>query len=338
MSGIQVSARLEAASDLALIEEFIAQAEVGETTRKKYRSQLGEFRAWLVHPRNERGGAASLLNAGRADVVRFAAYLAEGDRFASTGHRKVKLGAVSPSTRKSYFASLRNFYRYLMTIDLVAWDPTEGVKRPTVKVQPGLRLTAEELRQLLAVPGKPRERIQAFLLAYTAARVNELRGLRWKDVNFQEGTLMLHGKGDKYRVISIHPRLMPELRRWYLGQEVDAMKYPKMLAARSDEQTNYVLMTRNGGPVAINAIAQQLKIRAERAGLYVLNPSNPRNGRSRVSPHALRRTFATLLLNDGHHLDAVADVLGHVNLDTTRKHYAFTSSERMRATVEGFTF
>lgn len=337
MTVIQVSPRLEAASDIALIEEFIAQAEVGKTTRTKYRSQLGEFRAWLTHPRGGGAGAVSLTDARRADVVRFASYLIEGDRFASTGHHKVKLGAASPSTRKSFLASLRNFYRYLMSIDLVEGDPTEGVKRPTVKVQPGLRLTADELRRLLAVPGKPRERIQAFLLAYTAARVNEIRGLRWKDVSFQEGALLLHGKGDTYRVISIHPRLMPELRRWYLGQEVQAQKYPKMMEARANEETNYVLMTRNGRPPQSNGINQQLKNRAVAAGLHVLEPSSRGCGRSRISPHALRRTFATLLLNDGHHLDAVADVLGHVNLDTTRKHYAFSSSERVRATVEGFS-
>jgi integrase len=148
---------------------------------------------------------------------------------------------------------------------------------------------------------------------------------------------MLHGKGDKHRVISIHPRLMPELRRWYLGQEIDAIKHPKMTEARSNEETNFVLMTRNGNPPRSNGIAQQLKNRAVKAGLHVLEPSKRGNGRSRITPHSLRRTFATLLLNDGHHLDAVADVLGHVNLDTTRKHYAFSSSERMRATVEGFT-
>ncbi len=338
MSVIEVNQRLEAASDIALIKEFVAQAEVGETTRVKYRAQLREFRTWLLHPRSHREGVASLVDAKRSDVVRFAAYLSDGDRFAARNHHSVKVGALSPGTRKSFLASLRNFYRYLMTIDLVAVDPTEGVKRPSVKVQPGLRLTADELRRLLAVPGKPRERIQAFLLAYTAARVNEIRRLRWKDVNFQEGALMLHGKGDKFRVISIHPRLMPELRRWYLAQEEHAAKYPMMLEARANEETNFVLMTRYGKPPQCNGINQQLKNRAVAAGLFVLEPSSRGCGRSRITPHALRRTFATLLLNDGHHLDAVADVLGHANLDTTRHHYAFSSSERVRATVEGFHY
>lgn len=123
---------------------------------------------------------------------------------------------------------------------------------------------------------------------------------------------------------------MPELRRWYLHQEADALKHPMMMEARANEDTNFVLMTRNGNPPRSSGIAQQLKNRRVAAGLHVLEPSKRGCGRSRITPHALRRTFATLLLNDGHHFDAVADVLGHVNLDTTRKHYAFSSSERVR--------
>lgn len=59
--------------------------------------------------------------------------------------------------------------------------------------------------------------------------------------------------------------------------------------------------------------------------------------RSQVSPHVLRRTFATLQLNDGQPLDAVADVLGHESVDTTRKHYAFSSNERRRATIMSYS-
>jgi hypothetical protein len=54
---------------------------------------------------------------------------------------------------------------------------------------------------------------------------------------------------------------------------------------------------------------------------------------SAVSPHALRRTFATILLDQGHHIDAIADVLGHASIDATRQHYAFASTARRRATI-----
>jgi len=96
-----------------------------------------------------------------------------------------------------------------------------------------------------------------------------------------------------------------------------------------------VLLSRTGRQLAPGAIAKQLKRRAARAGLYELEGKH-REHRSRVSPHALRRTFATLLLNDGHHLDAVADVLGHSSVDTTRNHYAFSSNARRRRTIEAF--
>ncbi len=78
-----------------------------------------------------------------------------------------------------------------------------------------------------------------------------------------------------------------------------------------------------------------VKRRATRAGLYVEEPMHG-ECRSRVSPHVLRRTFATLQLNDGQPLDAVADVLGHESVDT-REHYAFSSNERRRATIMSYS-
>lgn len=324
-----------AATDIALIEEFCAQAEVAALTRVKYRTQLEEFREWLAHPRTPRRDVSpSMCDASRPDVVRFMAYLVGGERYAARRCGCTK-DALSPSTRKSFLASLHNFYTYLVAVELVQRDPTAGVPRPKVTTKPGMRLTVEELRRLLAAPGSPRDRVQVYLLAFTAARLAEIRGLRWKDINFVEGTITLHGKGDKYRIISIHPRLMPELRRWYLKQDDCALRYPAMLEAKADPDTDFVLMTSNGRPMPTNGISKQLKARAVRAGLHVLEPRHG-DHRSRISPHALRRTFATLLLNDGHHLDAVADVLGHASVDTTRNHYAFSSNERRRATIDGF--
>lgn len=323
------------AHDAALIAEFIAQADVVGSTKVGYKARLGEFRSWLAHPRTRRpGGPGTLLDATRGDVARFMAYLLSGDRYAvPVKARLVQVPAAS--TRKSFLASLHTFYRYLICVELVDIDPTVGVDRPKVKIKPGLHLTAEEMRRLLAEPGSPRDRIQVYLLAFTAARMNEIRCLRWRDVNLSESVLTLHGKGDKYRMIDIHPRLLPELRRWKLRQDVLAERDPLIRAARSNPETDFVLLTAKGKQLAQTAIYKQLMRRASRAGLYPLEKKH-REHRSAVSPHALRRTFATLLLNDGHHIDAVADVLGHSSIDTTRKHYAFASDERRRATIEAF--
>lgn len=128
---------------------------------------------------------------------------------------------------------------------------------------------------------------------------------------------------------------MVELRRWWIHQEIEVQRSEAIARARANPDTDFVLLTRTGRQIPSTAIAKQLKRRACLAGLHVLEPAH-REYRSRVSPHALRRSFATYLLNEGHGIDSVADVLGHASIDTTRRHYAFSSSERRRATVRGF--
>ncbi len=321
--------------DDELIAEFVAQADVAETTRVAYRTHLREFAAWLVHPRTTRTtGAGSLIDARRADVARFMAYLQSGDRYAAAkSPRLAKL--PSASTRKSFLASVRRFYRYLLSVELVESDPTYAIDRPKVRTRPGLTLTAEQLRALLDAPGAPRDRVQVYLLVYTAARMNEIRTLRWQEVDLDGRVMRLHGKGDKYRTIDIHPRLAPELRRYRIWQDEQAERNPAIREALARPETNFVLLTRNGRQLGDTAIYKQLMRRACLAGLFPLGKKH-REHRSQVTPHALRRTFATLLLNDGHHIDAVADVLGHESIDTTRRHYAFSSSERRKATIESF--
>jgi site-specific recombinase XerD len=314
---------------LGLIEEFVAQAEVSAVTCHKYRVHLTEYARWLAQVVER-----PMTEATPGDVRRFMAYLKGGDRFAAKCHHRVS-GDLSASARKNMLSSIHSFYRFLVAVEVIRVDPSAAVKPPRVTIKPGLHLTAQEVRALLDAPGDPRERIVTFLLVYTGARQNELRWLLWKDVDLQARTITVRGKGDKFRVIDIHPALMVELRRWWLYQDENQYRYAGLREALVDPERAYVLITRHGNPLAKTVIARHVKARAARIGL------RPRRGgckydRSEVSPHALRRSFATLLLNDGHHIDAVADVLGHVSIDTTRKHYAFASNARRRATIEAF--
>ncbi len=318
-------------ANASYIEEFIAQVECSASTLQKYPTHLYEFERWLRHTK---GDDALLVDVRTADVSRFMAYLKMEQRFCAA-YASANPKPLSAPTRKTYLASLASFYRYLVAIEIVGADPTARVEKPRVKYKPGLRLTKEQLRTLLAASGSPRCNIQTYLLAYTGARARELRFLKWQEVDFQHRTIGLMGKGDKYRVIDIHPRLFSELKRWYLYHEEQADRYPKMREAKENPGTDWVLMTRNGLPVSHATIGKQLKRRAARANLFP-HSTNDLENVSAITPHALRRTFGSILLNDGHHLDAVADVLGHSSLETTRKHYAFSSTERRRATVHGF--
>jgi len=317
----------------ALIAEFIAQADVSQHTKVKYRAHLNEFHAWLnhaeLHP--DTPAPTRLVDVTAMQAHRFMAYLRQLDRPTSPTSGV----ALAGGTRKNYLASLRSLYGFLLDVGLVDIDPTSRIRRPASAVTQGLHLSPEELRRLLDVRSSPRSRIQTYLLAYTAARSGELRRLRWHDIDFVQRSIRLHGKRDKTRVVAIHPRLMSELRRWFLHQEAESERHEAVRIARANPDTDYVLLTRSGKPLSATSIYKQLNRRAVAAGLHVLEPAHG-ECRSRVSPHALRRTFATLLLNDGQPLDAVADILGHASVDTTRRHYAFASSARQRATVEAF--
>jgi site-specific recombinase XerD len=315
------------AANQRLIAEFVAQADVTDSTRAKYRAHLGELARWLA---SESGVGFEQVSS--IDLVRFMAYLRSGDRFAAPKHHRV-IGELSASARKNVIASIHSFYRYLVLVGIVAVDPSASIKPPRVAHRSGLVLDVDEVRALLeARGGTPRERIQTYLLAYTAARSHELRQLRWSDIDMATATMTLLGKGGKRRVIDVHPVLMGELRRWYICQSDEAARNAALRSAKSDPATDFVLLTRTGRQVAKTVIAEQLKRRAIRAGVRV-RPTPSGTIATNVSPHAMRRTFATILLDEGHHIDAIADVLGHSSIDTTRKHYAFASNARRRATI-----
>jgi site-specific recombinase XerD len=314
-------------TDRDLVDEFASQAEGADTTIRNYRAHLSEYTDWLDC------NGSSLCAATPGDVHRFMSYLRTPERASSS--RLVRGPELSPSTRKQFLAALRSFYRYAVIVGLVQVDPSAAIRAPRVKTRPGMHLTPSEIRRLLDADGSPRDRIQTYLLAYTAARVGELRELRWSDVDFPNGILRVRGKGDKTRFIDIHPALMVELRNWWMHMDASAKRSAAISRARENPDTDFVLLTRTGRQLADTAIYKQLMRRASLAGLHALEPAH-REYRSKVTPHSLRRSFATYLLNDGVPIDAVADVLGHSSIDTTRRHYAFSSSERRRDAVRGF--
>ncbi len=314
-------------TDDDLIDEYVGQAELSPATLHSYRAHQRNFAGWLA------AHGTSLRTATAGDVHRFMSYLRSPDR--ALQYQRTRGDELSPATRKIALASLRALYRYLFIVELVTSDPTAMIRAPRVTQTPGIYLTPEELNQLLNAPGSARERIQTYLLAYTAARSGELRSLRWSDVDFDNAVLRIHGKGSKVRFVDIHPKLIVELRHWWIHQLSEAERTPALRDARHDPNTDFVLLTRTGRQLSDTAIYKQLKRRACAAGLHVQDSAH-REHRSLVSPHALRRTFATYLLNEGHPIDAVADVLGHDSTDTTRRHYAFSSSDRRRSTIRGF--
>lgn len=329
------AAALEALTDNGvLIAEFGATCGNAKTTRHKYERCVAEFAEFIGcwH-------TSTLVQAHRRDVVRFLAWL-DGDarmmHHSLRGH--VPRRNLSASSRKGYLSAIRAFYHYCLEMEYVEHDPTAGIRAPHVEHKPGLTLTAEELQLFLDAPGSERDRIQAYLLVFTAQRVGALRELRWGDVNWEQREMTFRGKGGKVNVLPIHDELLGVLSRWRRVLIDEAQKNPLIAAALYNEDTAHVLLTRRGRAVTVQTLGKQAKWRAARSGVRLHAAKDAsRENKSQVHPHAFRRSWATLQRRRGVALEDIADVLAHSSTDTTRTHYAFPPSEAKRKTVKSFT-
>ena len=208
---------------------------------------------------------------------------------------------LTPSTIRRRFSALRGFYAYMMERGLISWDPTEDVDTPkTWKLLPHV-LDLSEVERLLESPPSQtplglRDRTMLEVLYATGVRVSELVGLRLMDVNLEEGLVRIQGKGQKERVVP-------------MGQEaIDWLK--KYLQIRSDmdkKGSPYLFLTTRGGPMTRQRFWQLVKGYARAVGIT-----------KKISPHTLRHSFATHLLERGADLRAVQELLGHADLSTTQ--------------------
>jgi integrase len=242
----------------------------------------------------------------------------------------------SPSSIKGALSAVRFLYHHFISEDdLPDIDPTRGVKAPKVTPAPQWTPSEAQVKALLAAPGRPTDKLLAYWLYYAPSRVGPLPEARWQDIDLDNKTWTLIGKGGKPDQFRLHDdlvRVFKEYRAWVIER---AAKNEKVAAALSDPETAFVLMTRNGRPFADQQIAKMLKRRAVRGGVAVISCKPDRNncdGRtSKISPHALRRAWATHALNDPEDpvpLDVVSEVLRHADPSTTRRHYAPTKPKR----------
>lgn len=251
---------------------------------------------------------------------------------------------LNPKTIKAHLSAITSFYRWLAykDADHAPANPATDIIRPRVTQQRGDTLTKDELFDLLHTITTPRDHIQTWLLAYTAARAGEIRNLRWRDIDFTNGLIHIDGKGNKLRTIPLHDALAPELQKWMNQQRAAAKGNTKLAAALNDPRTAFVLLTKNGTQIAEPELWRCLKARAAKAKIMLINDGKRyANGqlapnRSAITPHMLRRTMATTLLRSGIELDAVADILGHKSVDTTRTHYAFSSTRRTTQAINAY--
>jgi integrase/recombinase XerD len=283
-----------------------------------FKRLLPDYLATLVV---ERGLSSNSVDAYRRDLESFGRWLAAREIHAAAcerAHLRRYItdlrgrGLAARSAARS-LAALRGLFRYLLERGVITQDPTLELESPKLMRALPHFLSADEVDALLAAPdvGKPlgiRDRAMLETLYATGVRVSELVSLTVGQLRLDPGFVRVWGKGDKERIVPVGS----QARAW-LARYLEHVR--PTLDTRRDE---HVFLTVRGGGMTRQSFWHLVKCYGRKAGIT-----------ASVSPHVLRHSFATHLLEHGADLRAVQAMLGHADISTTEI-YTHITRERLR--------
>lgn len=275
------------------LDHLAVERGLSDNTMKSYRRDLRRYLNFLDHR-----GITELDAIDEQVVSDFLMHLREGDQ----DHQP--LAATSASRT---IVAVRGFHKFAVRDDLASVDPSRGVKPPAAAKRLPKALSLDEVTRLLEAasvhdtPLALRDRALLEVLYGTGARISEAVGLDVDDIDLQDedATVLLHGKGNKQRVVPVG-RFAREALSAYLTRGRPA------LATGATSQGAMFLNAR-GGRLSRQSAWTVITTTADRAGIT-----------KEVSPHTLRHCFATHLLEGGADVRVVQELLGHASVTTTQ--------------------
>lgn len=208
---------------------------------------------------------------------------------------------ATPKTKAHYLSVFNSFYNYMIFNEKLSANPCSGIRSPKLEKKLPNYLTGEEIDKLLDIklikPIDYRNKAMLEVLFATGTRISELINLKLNQIDFDECIIRVLGKGKKDRIIPIGNTALE-----YLALYINEYR-PFILKTRVSE---YVFVNKNGTKMSRQGFFKILKKLVASSGIE-----------KEVSPHTLRHSFATYLLNNGADLRVIQELLGHENLVTT---------------------
>jgi integrase/recombinase XerD len=279
--------------------------------------------SFLTHVKVEKGLSSNTVSAYRRDLVKF-------DRFAQK--RKLSLERVTRDDLVDFLAglyrmnlesrtvarhlvTLRNFFRFAQMQELISTDPSINLESPKIRRSLPGYLRLEEVERLLEQTDSTtalglRDRAMLEVLYSTGLRVSELIGLRVSDLDSKVGCVRCIGKGDKERIVPVGRKALSMVEKYLRAAR------PQLLGKLRGSPTLFV--NRRGVSLSRVGVWKILSAYGRRAGLRVS-----------LTPHMLRHSFATHLLERGADLRSVQLMLGHADISTTQI-YTHVVEERLK--------
>ena len=287
------------------------EKNVSAHTLRNYLSDLMQFFAFIEKPTAQ--AEVHSIVVSQIDHHRIHAYL-------SMLHRQNKKSSIG---RK--LASIKSFFRFLLREGELERDPTVLIGTPKKEQPLPTHLPVDDMFRLLETPDNDfpsgvRDRAILEVLYSCGLRVSELVGLNWEDVDANLEVVRAKGKGNKERIVPIGRKALEALALYrQILPDLIAPKRRQAILADGLGATAPVFLNSRGGRLTTRSVARLVGGHARDCGIAV-----------RTSPHALRHTFATHLLDAGADLRAIQELLGHSSLSTTQKYTHINLDHLMR--------
>jgi len=281
--------------------------------------------SFLTHAKVEKGLSVNTISAYQRDLLKF-------EDFAKK--RKLTVETVSADDLVDFLAglyrqklesrtvarhlvTLRNFFRFAQTQELITADPSINLESPKIRRHLPGYLRLEEVEKLLAQPDAKtpmgmRDKAMLEVLYSTGLRVSELTSLKISDLDSKVGCVRCIGKGDKERIVPVGKKAIGMVDK-YLREA-----RPALLQQAKGVPNSSLFVNRRGRPLSRVGVWKILSAYGRRAGLRVA-----------LTPHMLRHSFATHLLERGADLRSVQLMLGHADISTTQI-YTHVVEERLK--------
>jgi integrase/recombinase XerD len=280
----------------AYLDHLTVERGVAANTLASYRRDLRRYQAFL-----DARGVADLRQVSEATVTDFLAALREGD----ADHPP--LGASSAART---VVAVRGFHRFAVSDGLAEADPAAGVRPPRPAKRLPKALPLADVEAILETAGAPgttlalRDRALLEVLYGTGARISEAVGLDVDDVDLVDGTVLLRGKGGKQRLVPIGSYARAAVEAYLVRGRPELATGS---ASPAGERAGALFLNSRGGRLSRQSAWTVLVRAADRAGVT-----------HDVSPHTLRHSFATHLLDGGADVRVVQELLGHASVTTTQ--------------------
>jgi integrase/recombinase XerC len=286
----------------ALFDRYITFLRVERNasvhTLRNYQSDLLQFAAFMEKPGQKARACA-------VDVSQIDHHLIHA--FLSTLHRQHKKSSIG---RK--LSAVKSFFHFLLREGVIERDPTLLIASPKQEQPLPTYLPVDDMFRLLEAPPQEtpagvRDRAILEVLYSCGLRVSELVNLNWAAVDVNLEVVRVNGKGNKERIVPIGRKALDALQRY--REQISALVVSKRKLLLSDGPVVPVFVNCRGGRLTTRSVARLVTHYARSCGIA-----------NKTSPHALRHTFATHLLDAGADLRAIQELLGHSSLSTTQKY------------------